>query len=63
VSDADHIVPAVDRDLAGDHERAGVVTILDNFEKIARLFGLSVSGPQSSRMSSFAREIVRRSLA
>ena len=37
--DADHIVPAVDRDLAGDHERAGVVTILDNFEKIARLFG------------------------
>ena len=34
---ADHIVPAVDRYLTGDHDRAGVVTILDNFEKVARL--------------------------
>ena len=43
--DADHIVPAVDRDLAGDHERAGVVTILDNFEKISRLIGGERFGP------------------
>jgi hypothetical protein len=34
---ADHIVPAVNRYLTGDHDRAGVVTILDNFEKVARL--------------------------
>ncbi len=35
--DPDHIVPAVDRDLTGDHNRAGIVAILDDFEKIARL--------------------------
>jgi len=43
--DADHIVPAVDRDLAGDHERAGVVAILDDFEQIARLIGVERFGP------------------
>jgi hypothetical protein len=47
-------VPAVDRDLTGDNNRAGIIAILDD---------LSVSGPQSSSMSSLAREIVRSSLA
>ena len=37
--DADHIVPAVDGNLAGDDERALVVAVLDDFEKIARLIG------------------------
>jgi hypothetical protein len=37
---ADHIVPAVDRHLTGDHDRAGVVTILDEFEKVSRLVGV-----------------------
>jgi len=43
--------------------RAGVVAVLDDFEQISRLIGVERFGPQSSRMSSFAREIVRRSLA
>ena len=37
---SNHIVPAVDRNLAGDDERAFVVTVLDDFEEIARLFGV-----------------------
>jgi hypothetical protein len=36
--DSNHIVPAVDRNLAGDDERAFVVTVLDDFEEIAGLF-------------------------
>jgi len=43
--DADHIVPAVDRDLAGDQERAGVVAVLDDFEQISRLIGVERFGP------------------
>ena len=35
----DHIVPVVDGDLAGDHDRANIVAILDDFEQIARLIG------------------------
>jgi hypothetical protein len=42
---ADHIAPAVDRDLAGDHERAGVVAVLDDFEQISRLIGVERFGP------------------
>ena len=36
---ADHVVPAIDRNLAGDDEGAGVVAVLDDFEQIARLIG------------------------
>jgi hypothetical protein len=36
--DSNHIVPAVDRNLAGDDERAFVVTVLDDFEEITGLF-------------------------
>ena len=35
--DADDVVPAVDRHLAGDQERAGVVAVLDDLQEIARL--------------------------
>src|SRR5271170_2295274 len=35
----DQIVPAVDGNLAGDDERALVVTILDDLQQIARLVG------------------------
>jgi hypothetical protein len=34
--DSDHLVPAVDRNLAGDDDRAFVIAILDDFEEIAR---------------------------
>ncbi len=37
--DADHVVPAVDRNLAGDDQRALVITVFDNFEQIAGLLG------------------------
>lgn len=36
----DHLVPAVDRDLACDNERTGIVTVFDDFEEIARLVGV-----------------------
>ena len=36
-SDGDDVVPAVDRQLAGDQEGAGVVAVLDDLEEIARL--------------------------
>ena len=36
---ADDLVPAVDRQLAGDDQRAGVVAILDDLQQIALLFG------------------------
>src|ERR687890_431757 len=35
--DADDVVPAVDRDLARDQERAGLVAILDDLEEVAGL--------------------------
>ena len=36
---ADDVVPAVDRRLAGDDQRPGVVAILDDLQQIALLFG------------------------
>jgi len=36
---ADDVVPAVDRHLAGDDQRPGVVAVLDNLQQIALLFG------------------------
>ena len=36
---ADDLVPAVDRHLAGDDQRAGAVAILDDLQQIALLFG------------------------
>ena len=37
--DPDHVVPAIDGDLAGDDERSLVVAVFDDFEEIARLLG------------------------
>ena len=37
--DPDHVVPAIDGNLAGDDERAFIVAVFDYFEEIARLLG------------------------
>ena len=37
---ADHLVPAIDRDLAGDQQRAPVVAVIDDLEQIAALLGV-----------------------
>ncbi len=42
---ADDLVPAVDRHLAGDDQRAGVVAVLDDFQQIALLLGQQRLGP------------------
>ena len=60
--DANHIVPAIDGNLAGDDEGALVVAVLDDFEEIAGLIGRQGFRPQSSRMSSLTRASERRSL-
>ena len=36
---ADDLVPAIDRHLAGDDERPGAVTILDDLQQVTPLFG------------------------
>ena len=36
---ADKFVPAIDRKLTGDDQRAGAVAILDDLQQIALLFG------------------------
>src|SRR5260370_2175334 len=35
----DHVVPSIDRHLAGDEDRSGVDAVLDDFEEIAGLLG------------------------
>ena len=60
---ADDLVPAIDRHLAGDDQRAGVVAVLDDLQQVAPLLGSSGSGPQSSRMSRSTRASWRISLA
>src|SRR4051794_38179346 len=37
---ANHLVPAIDRDLAGDQQRSPVVAIVDDLEQIAALLGV-----------------------
>ena len=37
---ADHLMPAVDRDLTGDQQRAAVVAVVDDLEQIATLLGV-----------------------
>jgi hypothetical protein len=37
---ADDLVPAIDRDLAGDDDRAGLVAVLDDFQEVAALLGV-----------------------
>src|SRR3546814_20733043 len=37
---ADDLVPAVDRNLAGDDDRSGLVAILDDLQEIAALLGV-----------------------
>ena len=36
---ADDVMPAIDRHLAGEKDRAGVVAVLDDFEQIAGVVG------------------------
>ena len=36
---ADEFVPAIDRKLAGDDQRAGVVAVLDDLQQVALLLG------------------------
>ena len=49
---ADQIVPAIDRDLAGDQRGAAAVAIFDDFPMSCRCSGPSGSSPQSSRIKS-----------
>ena len=37
---ADDLVPTLDRHLAGDHDGAGVVAILDDLQQVAALLGV-----------------------
>ena len=48
---ADDLVPASDRELAGDQRRAAAVAVLDDLHQIAPLVAVRRSGPQSSRIS------------
>ncbi|SFK64667.1 hypothetical protein SAMN05444581_11382 [Methylocapsa palsarum] len=43
--DPNHVVPAVDRDLAGDDERPLIVSVFDDFQEVARLLGRQGLGP------------------
>jgi hypothetical protein len=45
---ANDLVPAIDRHLTGDHDRPGVVAVLDDFEKIAALLGAVSTGTEVS---------------
>jgi len=36
---ADHLMPAIDRDLTGDQQRAPVVPVVDDLEQVAALIG------------------------
>jgi hypothetical protein len=60
---ADDFIPVVDRDLAGDDQRAGVVAVLDDLQQSRRCSGVSGSGPQSSRISRSTRASWRISRA
>ena len=42
---ADDLVPALDRQLAGDQQRAGVVAVLDDFEQVGGLGGRAARDP------------------
>ena len=39
---ADDLIPALDWNLAGDDNRAGVVAVLDNLQEVAALFGIQL---------------------
>ena len=59
-----HVVPAVDGNLAGDDEGAFVVAVLDDLEEIARLLGRQGFRPPIIQdEGSLTRAIERRSLA
>ena len=61
---ANHIVPSIHGNLAGDDEGALVVAILDDFEEIARLLGRQGFRPPIIQdEGSLTRAIERRSLA
>src|SRR6266478_8627828 len=49
---ADQVVPAVDRDLAGDQGGAATVAFFDDFQHVVALLGPKGSRPQSSRIRS-----------
>ena len=58
---ADQVVPAIDRDLAGDQRGALPVALLDDLEQVAALLGPEGSRPQSSRISSLTPAMARMS--
>ncbi len=53
--DANHIVPAIDRNLAGDDEGALVVAVLDDFEEIAGVSWTTFSSNACGARSSMKR--------
>jgi len=55
---ANHLVPAIDRDLAGDQQGSPVVAIVDDFEQIAALLGLDLAIPDHSTLSRRAEILV-----
>ena len=60
---ADQVMPAIDRNLAGDQRRAAAVAVLDDLEQIVPLIGAERFSPQSSRISSFTPPSARISRA
>jgi hypothetical protein len=46
----DHLVPVIDRHLAGDDGRSALVPVVNDLEKVAALVTGERSIPQSSRM-------------
>ena len=59
---ADDLVPALDWQLAGDEDRAGVVAVLDDLQEIATLLGIELLR-SPSRMRRSTRASARKSLA
>ena len=59
---ADHLVPAIDRDLTGDQQGSPVVAIIDDLEQIAALLGVERFRPQSSMINRRVRSsaLIRR---
>jgi len=55
---ADDLVPALDRQLAGDEDRMGIVAILDDLKQVAALFGVELVWSQPSRTRRLATALV-----
>ena len=48
---ANHLMPAIDRELAGDQQGSPVVAIVDDLKQIAALLGIERFRPQSSMIN------------